>query len=140
VKIANPASFSIDAANMLFTSGWADGEFFNAEMMNPSVDSVAGTDGEVAISNQYDERWKVVIKLLQTSDLNAVLEQLWNLKRHSQGTVGMFPFVARHADTKEMLAATEACVVKPPVITQDRLATVREWELLLCNGKLTYSL
>jgi Protein of unknown function (DUF3277) len=115
--------------------GYADGEFFTAEPQSDTVLSVAGTDGEVAASVSYDARWNATIKLLETSDENKKMVQLWNLKKRGNGMVGFFPFLAKDADTGETLTALDACISRPPNISKDRTATTREWRLLLCNAE-----
>jgi hypothetical protein len=135
VKAVNPSRFTISIGGLLISRGFADGEFFSAEPESDSVLSVAGTDGEVAISVSFDERWNVTLKLLQTSDENFKCNQLYNLKRYSHGGVGVFGFLARHADTGETLVATDAMFTRAPSVSVDRTATVREWKILLTNGK-----
>jgi hypothetical protein len=140
MKASNPTRFTISLGGVLIARGFADGEFFSAEPESDSVGSVAGTDGEVAVSVMYDARWNVTLKLLQTADANIICSQLYNLKRRSNGAIGFFPFLARHADTGEFLSATDACFTRPPSMSQDRTATAREWKILLTNADYGYSL
>jgi hypothetical protein len=140
VKAVNPSRFTISIGGILIQRGFADGEFFTAEPESDTIASVAGTDGEVAVSVLYDSRWNVTIKLLQSSDANTVCSQLYNLKRRSHGAIGFFPFLARHADTGEFLMATDACFTRPPTLSQDRTATSREWKLLLTNADYWFNL
>ncbi len=139
MKAVNPTRFTISLGGILIQRGWADGEFFNAEPETDGVASVAGTDGEVAVSVSYDQRWNITLKLLQTSDENLKCAQLYNLKRRSNGAIGFFPFLARHVDTGEFLTGTDACFVRPPSMPQDRTATAREWKILLTNGDYGFS-
>ena len=139
MKSSNPTRFTISLGGILIARGFADGEFFSAEPESDAVGSVAGTDGEVAVSVLYDSRWNVTLKLLQTSDENLKCSQLYNLKRRSHGAIGFFPFLARHADTGEFLQATDACFKRPPTVSQDRTATAREWQILLTNANYGYS-
>jgi hypothetical protein len=134
MKACNPTRFTISLGGILIQRGWADGEYFTAEPEADGVASVAGTDGEVAVSVSYDARWNITLKLLQTSDENFKCSQLYNLKRRGYGGVGFFPFLARNVDTHEFLTGTDACFVRAPTISQDRTATTREWKILLTNG------
>jgi Protein of unknown function (DUF3277) len=134
MKAANPTRFTISLGGILIQRGFADGEFFTAEPESDAIGSVAGTDGEVAVSVNYDARWTVTIKLLQTSDENLKCSQLYNLKRRSHGAIGFFPFLAKHADTGEYLTATDACFTRAPSLSVDRTATSREWKILLTNA------
>lgn len=139
MKAVNPSRFTISLGGILIQRGFADGEFFTAEAESDGVLSVAGTDGEVAVSVSYDARWNVTLKLLQTSDENLKCSQLYNLKRRSHGAVGFFPFLARHVDTGEFLTGTDACFVRAPALSVDRTATVREWKILVTNGDYGFS-
>lgn len=139
MKAVNPTRFTISLGGILIQRGWADGEFFSAEPESDHVMSVAGTDGEVAVSVNYDGRWNITLKLLQSSDENLKCSQLYNLKRRSHGSIGFFPMLARHVDTGEYLTGTDACFSRPPNVSQDRTATVREWKILLTNGDYGYS-
>jgi hypothetical protein len=134
VKSVNPTRFTISIGGILIARGFADGEFFTADPESDSVLSVSGTDGEVAVSVSYDTRWNVTLRLLQTSDENLKCSQLYNLKMRSHGAIGFFPFLARHADTGETLAAPDACFTRAPTLSTDRTATVREWKILLANA------
>ena len=135
MKSCNPTQFTISLGGLSIERGYADGEFFRAEPQADTVQSVVGTDGEVAVSVSGDQRWDVTIRLLETSDENMKLTQLYNLKKRGSGATGMFPFLGKDADTGEVLTGTDACVVRPPTLSKDRTATVREWKLLLCNGE-----
>jgi hypothetical protein len=139
MKAINPTRFTISIGGIFIARGFADGEFFNAEPESDSVGSVAGTDGEVAVSVLYDARWNITLKLLQTSDENEKCHNLYNLKRRSHGSIGFFPFLARHADTGEFLTGTDACFSRAPSISMDRTATAREWKILLTNADYGFS-
>ena len=134
MKAVNPTRFTISIGGLLIQRGFADGEFFTASPESDSVLNVVGTDGEVSVSVSTDTRWSVSLRLMQTSDENQKCSQLWNLKARGSGAVGFFPFIARHADTGETLAATDACFIRAPDMPQDRTATVREWRILLTNA------
>lgn len=144
MKPLNPTRFSILLGFAVpIRTGWADGEFFSAEPESDSVGSVAGTDGEVAVSVLYDKRWNVTLRLLQTSDENLKCASLYNLKRvrHGGGVQGgFFSFLAFHADTNEYLVAANACFSAPPTLSVDRTATVREWKLLLADAEYGFNI
>jgi hypothetical protein len=135
VKSANPSRFSILIGGKPIRSGFADGEFFTAAPESDGVLHVSGTDGEVSVSVSNDTRWTVTLRLMQTSDENTICSQLYNLKMRSNGAIGFFPFLARHADTGETLAATDACFIRAPDVSTDRTATTREWRILLTNAQ-----
>ena len=139
MKAINPTRFTINIGGLLIARGFADGEFFTAEPESDSVGSVAGTDGEVAVSVLYDSRWHITLKLLQTSDENVKCSAIYNLKRRSHGMIGFFPVTARHADTGEFLMGMNACFERAPTVSQDRTATAREWKILLTDGNHGWS-
>lgn len=137
MKAVNPKKWTMMLGGIFIRSGYADGEFFTAEPESDSVGSVAGTDGEVAVSVLYDMRWNITLKLLQSGDANSVLSQLYNLKRRSD--IGFFPALFKHADTGEYLSGANCCVMRAPNPSQDRTATAREWKLLLAEGEYGFA-
>jgi hypothetical protein len=137
MKSANPSAVTLKFANVPLLSGLAEGEYISAEPMSDLVDSVAGTDGEVAVSVQMDSRWTLTLKLLETSDTNKLVAQFYNLKKRG-GAVGFGPLLYKDSDTGEVLIAGDACVMRAPSPTKDKKATTREWKFLLTNAEYEY--
>jgi len=135
----HPKATVIDVGGPLIDSGWAPDEFITAEPVSDSVDDEVGTDGEVAVSVSNDNRWDVTIKLMQTSVHNKVLEQLWNVRKRSSGTLGLFPFLLRNKNTGETLTSTDAYIKAPPSLSYGKKSGVREWKIRLTQGELVYA-
>lgn len=135
VKSANPRAVTMEIASYRVEGGLADGEYFTGEMASDAVLEVVGTDGEVAISQNADGRWNCVLKLMETSDVNKYLAQLYNLKKRANGTTGVFPMMYKDSDTGETLTGPDAWIKKPPSISKDRQATMREWSFTIGSGE-----
>lgn len=135
VKSSNPRAVTLEVAAFRLEGGFADGEYFTAERASDDVNEVVGTWGEVAISQNADGRWNCVLKLLETSDLNLYLAQLYNLKKRANGTTGVFPFMYKDSDTGEVLTGADAWFKKAPSISKDRQATTREWAFTIGSGE-----
>lgn len=134
-KAANPAAVSIKAAGIPISGGWGDGDFLSIEQVSDTVTDVVGTGGEVAISNSMDARADVKLTLMETSDENQALMQLYNLMKRSNGTTGVFPFEYHDTDTGETCISTDAYIKRAPSITKGREAKMREWQIRLCQAE-----
>lgn len=138
VRSANPRAVTLEIAAYRLEGGFADGEYFTAERVSDDVEEVVGTDGEVAISQNCDDRWNCTLKLMETSALNIYLAQLYNLKKRGNGTTGVFPFMYKDADTGEVLTGPDAWFKKAPSISKDRNATTREWAFTIGSGEYSF--
>ena len=128
----NPDQVAITVGGVLI-QGYADGEFITIEQITPGVQEECGTDGEVAVSLSNDRRLKIVIKLLQTSQSNPVLSQIYN--NFINDPNGEF-VVVQVEDTGGGTSAygAESWVVAMPNSSFDRTAKGREWEIHVANG------
>ena len=114
--------------------GFADGEFITAEPITPSFQDVAGTDGEVARSKSNDRRWKVVIKLLQTSSSNLFMSAIHNADLLAANGSGIASFSWTDLQGGSFLTSAQAWITKWPEKSGDRTAKSREWELHLADA------
>lgn len=128
----NPDQVVITCGGSLI-QGYADGEFITVENISPTFEDVAGTDGEVARSKSNDKRLKVVLKLLQTSQSNAVLSAF--LAEDDADPAGVtFAFSMEDALGGTVAQGPEAWIVMQPTTTMDRTAKSREWEIHVAVG------
>lgn len=128
-KVYNPAEVTIYIGGALIDSGFADGAFLSIEMVSDEVTSVAGSDGEVAVSVNRDRRANVTLTLLQTSDGNRVLQEKLNAARAFEGSPSLGDFMVRDRNGLSIYESESIYVTKRPDATFDRSPTSREWNL-----------
>lgn len=114
--------------------GFADGEFVTIEPMSPGFSEVVGTDGEVARSKSNDRRWKVEIKLLQTSSSNAFLSAVHNNDLITPNGAGVASFSWQDLSGFSYFTSTQAWIAKWPSASGDRTAKERVWEIHCADG------
>ena len=114
--------------------GFAEGEFVTAERITPAYSEVVGTDGEVARSHSLDARWKVVIKLLQTSASNLFLSAILAADEATPNGSGVSTFSWTDLQGGSTLTSAQAWIVNWPAASGDRQAKAREWELHMVDG------
>jgi hypothetical protein len=123
---------------VLIDSGWGKDSFITCKQVSDSVSDEVGVDGEVAVSVSNDNRWDVELTLMQTSVHNATLEKLWNIRKRSNGSLGMFPFALEQRNTGETLASPDAYIMAAPELGYGKTAGERTWKIRLTQGELKY--
>ena len=124
-KVYNADEVTLLIGDVLVDSGFGDGEFLSYELISDAISSVAGTDGEVAISKSNDPRVQFTITLLQTSDANDVFSSLHNLRRRP-GMAGVAPYTVRDRNGRT-LHEGKCWVKKSPTAAFNRTAGPRAW-------------
>jgi hypothetical protein len=127
MKIYDADQISIMIAGIPITSGFADGEFITIEPEAEDFTDVVGTDGEVTRSKTNDRRATLTLKLMQTSEANALLSALNETDKNTPGGAGVGALLIRDRQGLSLYQAAECWIQKGPNITFDREATAREW-------------
>lgn len=129
--------YSPDEVDVLFAgipiTGWADGEFLTIEWTTDRFTSTAGTDGEVTRNRSGDFRATATVRLMQTSDSNDLLSALANIDRRARNGAGVGAFLVRDNQGRSLYTAANAWIRRPPNVSFDREATVREWVIEIAN-------
>lgn len=128
-KVYNADEVTVLLGGSVIDSGYADGEFLSIEMMSDQVQSVAGTDGEVAVSRIRDRRANAVLKLLSTSTGNDILSAKFNQVMNGIGSPSIGSFYVRDRNGRAIYEAQNCWITKPPDVSFDRSVTPREWHL-----------
>lgn len=115
------------------SSGYADGEFLTIEQEAQDFDSKVGTDGEVTRSKTNNRHAIIKVKLMQSSDGNALLSALNNLDVATSGGAGVGPMLIKDLQGTALFSASKCWIAKPPDVSFDRTATSREWTLECSN-------
>ena len=106
-------------------TGLADDTFVSIEQKGEGVISKSGCDGEVARAIDPNEQYVIRFTLLQTSDYNAYLQNLY-LKDLREGT-GLFSLEIRDMRGAFIFHATDAWVSKQPSRVFGKDTTNKEW-------------
>lgn len=106
--------------------GFADGTFINVSRITEAFTSVVGSDGEVARSKSNDNRRRIELTLLQTSDSNDVLSALHTADLEAPNGAGVAPFTIKDGG-RFLLVAPVAWIVQSPDEEFGREATGRTW-------------
>jgi hypothetical protein len=137
-KTYNPNEVSISFSAVDLMGGLADGEFLDWDWLSDAVESVAGTDGEVALSPNLDRRVRANLHLLETSSLHKTLSAFYKLHQAGGGQLGIGPFLYKDANTGELLTSPNAAIMRPPAGSKNRSATERVWSFILTNAEYAY--
>lgn len=127
LKIYDANEVTVIVANVPIESGFADGEFVTIEQASADFETVVGTDGEVTRSKTNDRRATITVKLMQSSDSNAVLSALNNLDREEGNGAGVGPLLIRDKQGTSLYTAAKSWIKQPPNVSFDKTATSREW-------------
>lgn len=91
-------------------TGLADDAFVSVEPAGEGVTKKVGCDGEIVRSISPDKTSTVKITLLQTSDSNSFLQQMYN--QDQQNGDGIFPLMIQDLMGGVLFSAEEAWVAK----------------------------
>jgi hypothetical protein len=128
-KVYSADQVTLQIADFLIESGFADGEFLRIEQESDDFSDVVGTDGEVAISPTNDKRATITVTLLQTSSGTDQLSGLRNQGMLRTGRPGAGPLYIRDRLGNALYEAPVVWIQKPPDVSFDRTATARAWTL-----------
>ncbi len=133
-KIFDAKEVTLIVCGIPLDSGFADGEFLKIEQNSEDFTMVVGTDGEVTRSKTNDRTAKVTVRLMQTSDGNAALSAL-NVKDLAQNNgAGIGAFLVKDRTSGTIKYTASSCwISKPPSVSFDKVATVREWEITVAD-------
>lgn len=132
-KVYDADQVTVLVAGVPITSGYADGEFCTVEQETEDFMDVVGTDGEVTRSKTNDRRATITIKLMQSSDGNALLSALNNLDKFGTGGAGIGPLLIKDRQGTSVYSSAKCWISKPPSVTFDRDAKERTWTIRCSN-------
>ncbi len=94
-KVYDAKQVSLVIASVPIQSGFNEGSFLTVTPVSPVFEDQVGTDGEVTRTRTNDDRATAKVKLMQTSDGNALLSTLLNLDINTPGGAGIGAFLVR---------------------------------------------
>lgn len=139
------AFYTYDPDEVVLTLGAADIEGYAPDAMltldenTDTYSMVVGTTGDVCRSKGFDRSAILTIRLMQTSPSNDILSALHNSDFRAPNGAGVVTFSLRSsASGRFVFTAPDAWVAKPPAVTLDRGATVREWKIAIADLSARY--
>ena len=133
VKTYDPKKVLI-ACGTHSVTGLADDAFVSVEPAGEGVTKKVGCDGEIVRSISPDKTSTVKITLLQTSDSNSFLQQMYN--QDQQNGDGIFPLMIQDLMGGVLFSAEEAWVAKQSTFARVKADTNREWEIHTGQGTM----
>lgn len=133
VKTYDPKKVLI-ACGTHSVTGLADDAFVSVEPAGEGVTKKVGCDGEIVRSISPDKTSTVKITLLQTSDSNSFLQQMYN--QDQQNGDGIFPLMIQDLMGGVLFSAEEAWVAKQSTFARGKEDTNREWEIHTGQGTM----
>jgi len=131
---ANEVSLSI--AGRVINSGFADGDFVKVAMASDAWSDKAGTDGEVTRSKTNDPRADASVFLMQTSDGNDLLAQIYAADQAAPNGAGVGQFLLRDQFGRTVIRG-QCFIMKLPEVSRGREAGTCEWKLRLIVSEFT---
>ena len=106
-------------------SGFADGEFVNADRTNDMFTMVSGADGNATRSKSNDKTGTVQITLLQTSESNKYLSAIQIVDENANE--GVLPLLISDVSGTSFVASPFAYIAKPVNVTEAKDVGNRVW-------------
>lgn len=120
--IAGPGgSFSLG-----YGAGHAE-EGITVEMLEDKDDMKVGADGSVMHSLRANNAGRVMIRLLKTSPVNAMLQDLYNFQKQSSGNWGQNNIVVSDTVRGDIETCTLMAFTKQPSIVYAKDGNTNEW-------------
>ena len=131
-KTYDPNAYDVIVAGIRL-SGFAEGTFVSISHDSPGFSDKVGVDGEVARVRKHDRRATVTISLMQTSESNDELSQIYNKDRDSQNGAGVFSFRMVDRSGTTVFEADQAWIQSEPGATFSDEPESRDWEIRCAN-------
>ena len=106
-------------------TGFADGDAVTVERNEDAFTLLIGADGEGTRSKSNNRSGRVTVRLLQTSESNAILNAF--AKADDLSDTGLQPLLVKDASGNSLYSAELAWIVKMPAATLGAEAGDREW-------------
>lgn len=133
MKVYDANEVTVNFATRSIESGYDDGEFCTIEQENDNFGVKQGTDGQVTRYKTNQSYTIVTLKLMQTSEGNAILSAILNADLLGTNGAGVAPIMIRDRQGLSVFAAPEAWILGPPKAAYAREPTAREWKIGVAN-------
>ncbi len=125
-------TYSFSNGNAIFgiteIQGFAEGaDCINIEVETDQFLDMAGAKGDVVRTQTNDNRCTITLKLLQVSESNKDLNNIYIADKETG--LGVFPFIYQDKELKETYLVNNAWITKAPVITRGQTPNPMVWVL-----------
>ena len=134
LKTYDPKKVLIAMGSHAF-SGYADDSYVSVEPSGDGTTKKTGCDGEIVRSMSPDHSFVVKVTLLQTSDSNSYLQELYNRDQETGDAIE--PIMVQDLMGGLLFSADQAWVPKPANRVRGTEATNNEWEIHTGIGEIT---
>ena len=134
LKTYDPKKVLIALGSHAF-SGYADDSYVSVEPSGDGTTKKTGCDGEIVRSMSPDHSFVVKVTLLQTSDSNSYLQELYNRDQETGDAIE--PIMVQDLMGGLLFSADQAWVPKPANRVRGTDATNNEWDIHTGIGEIT---
>jgi len=126
-KVYDPDQVKAIICGIPITGGWAEDSMIEIQQKADNFVTVAGVGGDVTRSKVLDKRATIKIKLLQSSDENALLSALANLDANASNGAGVGPSGISDKGGTALFAGAKSWIARPPDVEFAATAKERVW-------------
>lgn len=128
-KVYDPDQVKAIICGIPISGGWAEDSMITIQQKADNFVSVAGVGGDVTRSKVLDKRAIVKLKLLQSSDENALLSALANLDANASNGAGVGPSTITDKGGTALFSGAKSWISRPPDVEFAGTAKEREWTI-----------
>lgn len=126
VKTYDPSHVSM-FYGVIEMQGFAPDAAINVEHDEDDWTLVVGVDGEGTRSKTSNKSATITVSLMQSSDVNALLDAERELDSFTPGGTGGKPILIKDLSGVTLVACETAWIQKPPAVELNRESTNRDW-------------
>lgn len=133
MKTYDPSAVDVIFGGLTIT-GFAE-DIAEIDSAEEGYSTVVGADGIVTRVKNENTMCRVIFKLAQYSESNALLTAMYHVDRAAPGGAGVVPILIRDKNGTSLFASDKAWIVKLPPETYGKTATAREWLIDVADAK-----
>jgi len=134
VRTYNPREVSIVVCGIPIDGGYASGEFLRITALGDWFTEEMGTDGEVTRTDTGENRYTLVLTLMQSNPLNALLSALLAADRNTPNGAGVAPTLVKDRSGTSLFTAPSCWITGPPEQVYSNQAEARAWTIRAVAG------
>lgn len=115
--------------------GFAPDKMCKFEFDTDDTSDVVGVDGEVSFSVNFDQRAKLTVYLMQTSDSNDILSAARLALRLSANGEAVVALRCEDLNGRTVISGPECWVMSAPKPEHGKVADVNEWVIRIANAE-----